>query len=266
MRYLFYLIVSFSICAYGAAQTAASDEAFLAKTRALYDAPFLQGLVSFDCAVKFDWKQHFLEILPSIPPAAVSTIDRLQAIQHRVFVSPSGAVVSSLPKAPDLSGVAKATELEQVYDAMVPGGINAWMPFGRNVILPYEPTRYNFEKIDSGYKLALYGAGVTATLLLAEDLRITSGISQLPQATRFTTEFIEGPHGFLLGSVKTADTDGPANQVAEFSYTYQDVDGFQIPFRVTVKPSTSEAWNYQLTDCKVMKGVTIKVGLPQGSP
>lgn len=266
MRYLFYVIVSFCICACGAAQTSASDETLLVKTRALYDAPFLQGLVSFDCAVKFDWKQHFLEVLPSIPPAAVTTIDRLQAIQHRVFVNPSGAVVSSLPKAPDLSGVPKATELEQVYDAMIPGGINAWMPFGRNVILPDGPTKYNFEKMDSGYKLVLNGAGAAATLVLAEDLRITSGVSRLPQAMRFTTEFIKGPQGFLLGSMKTADTDGPENQVAEFSYAYQDVDGFQIPSRVIVKPSTSEAWNYELTDCKVMKGVVIEMGLPHDLP
>jgi hypothetical protein len=265
MRRLIHSIVLYSLCTPLVSQTVSSDEALLAKTRALYDAPFQGGLVSFDCAVQFDWKKHFLEVLPAIPATALPTIDRLQAIQHRVFVNPSGAVVTSVPKAPDLSGVPKATELEQVYDAMIPGGINAWMPFGRNVILPEGPTHYNFEKIDSGYKLALNGAGVAATLVLADDLRITSGVSQLPQAMRFSTEFIKGPHGLLLSSVKTADTNEPQNQVAEFSYAYQDVDGFQIPSRVTVKPSTSEAWNYELTDCKVMKGVIIKVGLPKDS-
>jgi hypothetical protein len=257
-------IVLFWICSAAISQTN-SDEILLAKTRALYDAPFSRGLVSFDCAVGFDWKRHFLEVLPSIPPAAEPTIDRLQAIQHRVLVNPSGAVVSSVPKAPDLSGIPKAAELEQVYDAMIPGGLNAWMPFGRNVILPDGLTHYNFEKMDSGYKVALNGERVAATLLLAQDLRIASGVSQLPQAMRFTTQFIQGPHGFLLNSVKTADTNEPANQVAEFSYSYQDADGFQIPSTVTVKPSTSEAWKYELTDCKVIKGVTIKVGLPQDS-
>jgi hypothetical protein len=259
----FVLLNSFSASCFS--QTKVSDKALLEKTRALYDSPFLQGLVSFDCAVKFDWKQHFLEVLPNIPPAAVPTIDRLGTIQHRVLVDPSGAVVSSVPKAPDLSGVPKATELEEVYGAMIPGGINAWMPFGMNIILPDGPTQYSFEKMDSGYKVALNGAGVTATLLLAEDLRIASGVSLLPQSTRFTTEFIAGPHGFLLSSLKTADTNG-SNAVAEFFYTYQEVDGFQIPSKVTVKPSTSEAWKYELADCKVMKGVVIKVGLPKTSP
>ncbi len=192
----------------------------------------MQGLVSFDCAVKFDWKTHFLEILSTIPPAAVPTIERLQTIQHRVFVDHSGATVSAIPKAPELNGVAKAAELEQVFNGMIPGGLNAWMPFSTNVILPTGSTKYSFEKIDSGYKLVLNGAGVAGTLLLAEDLRITSGASQLPQPMRFATDFVNGPHGFLLKSVRTGDTsDASSNQVADFSYTYQDIQGFQIPSR-----------------------------------
>lgn len=266
MRRLIVLVALVSFCFPVLAQTKATDEALLAKARASYDEPFMQGLVSFDCAVKFDWKAHFLELLNTIPPAAVPTIERLQTIQHRVFVNRSGATVSSIPKTPELNGVAKAAELEQVFYGMVPGGLNAWMPFGTNVILPVGSTKYSFEKIDSGYKLVMNGAGVAGTLLLADDLRITSGVSQLPQPMRFTTEFVNGPHGFLLKSVKTGDTsDASGGGVADFSYTYQDVEGFQIPSTVRVKPSTSEAWNYELTDCKVMKGIVIKVGLPKSS-
>jgi hypothetical protein len=266
MRQLIVLVAVVGLCFPASAQMQASDEALLAKTRASYDEPFMQGLVSFDCAVKFDWKAHFLELLNTIPPTAVPTIERLQTIQHRVFVDRSGATVSSIPKTPELDGVVKAAELEQLFYGMVPGGLNAWMPFSTNVILPVGSTKYNFEKIDSGYKLVMNGAGIAGTLLLAGDLRITSGVSQLPQPMRFTTEFINGPRGFLLKSVKTGDTsDVSAGGVADFSYTYQDVQGFQIPSAVRVKPSTSEAWNYELTDCKVTKGIVIKVGLPKSS-
>jgi hypothetical protein len=260
-------IVLLSLCSAAISQTAISDEALLTKTRALYDAPFSRGLVSFDCAVGLDWKGHFLEVLNTIPPAAVPTIERLQAIQHRVFVDHSGTTVSSIPKAPELDGVPKAAELEHAFNGMIPGALNAWMPFSTNVILPVGSTKYNFEKIDSGYKLVTNGAGVAGTLLLAEDLRITSGVIQLPQPMRFTTEFINGPHGFLMKSVKTGDTsDASAGGVADFSYTYQDVEGFQIPSIVRVKPSTSEAWSYELTDCKVKKGIVIEIGLPKTSP
>ena len=262
MRRLVLTIILSYLCAPALSQTTTSDAALLAKTRALYDNPFLQGLVSFDCAVKFDWKQHFLEVLSSVPPAAGPTIERLQAIQHRVFVDHSGAVVSSLPKNPDLSGVAKATELEQVFNAMIGGGINAWMPFSTNVILPMGSTKYSFEKIEPGYKLVLNGVGVAGTLLLAEDMRIESGVSQLPQPMRFTTEFVSGPHGFLLQSVKTGDITGSASQ-ADFAYTYQKVQEFQLPSEITVKPSTSEPWHYGLTDCKVVAGAVIEVGLPK---
>jgi hypothetical protein len=245
-------------------QSAAADEALLAKTRALYDAPFTRDLVSFDCAVQFDWKQHFVDLLGTVPPVVVPTIDRLQAVQHRVFVDRSGAVVSAIPKAPDLSGTIHGLELEQALNAIAASGLNAWMPSSTNVILPVGPTKFNFEQIDTGYRLTLYGSGVAATLLLASDMRLTSGVSQLPQTIRFTTEFSTGPNGFLLSSVKTGDTtDGAASKDATFTFTYQPVQGFQLPAMVTITPAVPETWHYALTDCKARTGVTIKVGLPK---
>lgn len=245
-------------------QTSSLDEALLAKTRALYDAPFTRDLVSFDCAVQFDWKKHFVDVLGTLPQAAAPTSERLQKIQHRVFVDRSGAVVSSIPKAPDLTGVPHAAELEQVFNAMVSSGLNAWLPFSTNVILPVAPTKFSFQQSDLGYKLVMNGPGVSAILLLAQDLRVTSLVSQSPQPMRATTEFKSGPDGFLLGSVQTGTTTDPsASGDAKFAYTYQTVQGFQLPSLVTVSPSTTEAWHYDLTDCTVMRGVNIQVGLPK---
>src|ERR1700687_4274495 len=136
MRRLILSIVMFCLCAPASSQPTASDEALLAKTRALYDAPFSRGLVSFDCAVEFDWRKHFVDLFGTIPPAAVPAIERLQTIQHRVFVDRSGAVVSVISKTQDLTGVAHAAELEQGLQTMVSGGLNGWLPFSTNVILP----------------------------------------------------------------------------------------------------------------------------------
>jgi hypothetical protein len=240
-----------------------SNETLMSRTRALYDAPFTRDLVSFDCAVQFDWKEHFVEILGKIPPAAEPTAERLQTIQHRVFVDRSGAVVSAIPKAPDLTGVNKAAELEQIFNLMISNGLNAWLPSSMNVILPVEPTTFGFEKIQTGYKLAMSGPGVDGTLLLATDMRITSGVMQQPQPMRFTTAFMNGPSGFLLTSITTGNTTDATTGEAKFEYTYQTVEGFEIPSTVTVTPSTTEAWRYALTGCKAMKGIVVKVGLPR---
>jgi hypothetical protein len=165
---------------------------------------------------------------------------------------------------PDLTGVAHAAELEQAFNAIVSGGLNAWLPFSTNAILPVEPIRFNFQKVDTGYKFVMDGSSVAGTLLLKEDMRVTSGVTQLPQPMRFATEFTIGPDGFLLGSVKTGDTtDTAINKEATFDFTYETVQGFQLPSRVTVRPSTSEAWHYALTDCKAMRGTIIKTGLPK---
>jgi hypothetical protein len=253
-------------CAIAIAQSSSSgssDEALLDKTRNLYDAPFKRNLISFDCAVQFDWKEHFLEFTKVIPPDALQTAERLQSVQHRIFVDRSGAVVSSVPKRPDFSDAPKAAQLERVFDGMVSGGVSAWLPSSMGEILPVAPTKYAFERIDSGYRLTMNGAGVAATLLLNPDLRVTSGVVQLPQPMRFITDFASGPSGYVLQSVKTGSTSDPtAAGEAGFAYTYQSVQGFQLPALVNVTPSTTEPWHYELSDCKVVAGIVIKVAPP----
>jgi hypothetical protein len=150
---------------------------------------------------------------------------------------------------------------------VVSSGLNAWLPSSMNVILPVEPTKFNFEKIDTGYKLTMNGPGISATLLLGEDMRVTSGVAQQPQPMRFTTVFTEGPNGLQLSSVKTGSTtDTTSAGEATFEYTYQTVEGFQIPFTVAITPSTTGTWRYALTECKATKGIIIKVGLPKKEP
>lgn len=265
MRQLSLSVVLISVCAPGLAQSQQSDEALLAKTRALYDAPFTRTLVSFDCSVQFDWNNHFLDALGQIPPAAIPTSKRLQAIEHRVFVDRSGAVVSEIPKATDLTGVPHGADLEHGLQAIVSSGLNAWVPFGTNVILPVAPTRFSFQREDADYKLVMNGANVEATLILFPDLRITSVVSQLPQPLRFSTEFINGPDGYLLESVKTTSEIGSNGKwESTFGYAYQTVQGFQLPSVVTVtQEATPEIWRYSLNDCKVVTGIRVEVGPPK---
>ena len=103
------------------------------------------------------------------------------------------------------------------------------------------------------------GENVAGTLLLEQDLRVTSGVMQHPQPMRFSTDFEAGPQGFVLASVKTRQTaDTTTGGEATFAYTYQSVDGIQIPDIVTVTPATTGKWQYRLADCKVVKFVKVQ--------
>lgn len=187
---------------------------------ALYDAPFVRGLVSFDCSVDLDWKKHFIDFLGSMPPAAVPLAERRQMIPRRVFVDTSGAVVSQQPKTQDLSEVRQAAEVEQIFESVVSNGLGLWVPFARNVVLPVGPTKYTIEKINSGYKLHMNGPGVEATLLIDQQMYLTSAVSRLPNPVRFATEFKPGPDGLLVSSVKTGSTTGAsASGEAKFTFT-----------------------------------------------
>jgi hypothetical protein len=263
MRKAALLIALLALSSSALAQSPDSDDALLTKARHLYDAPFTRNLVSFDCAVQFDWKNHFQVAIGSVPPAAVPIIDQLQTIPHRVFVDRSGATVSAIPKAPDLSAIPHSSELEQALNSIVTGGINAWIPFATNVILPIKPTKFAFQRSDVGYKVTMNGNGVNATLLLDSDLRLESVESQLPQQMQFDTRFADGPNGYLLGSVTTImPTGAGSSSASKFDYKFQTLQSFQLPSEVIVTPANSEVWHFSLTDCKIMTGITIKVDAP----
>lgn len=251
------------LCSSALAQSPDSDEVLLTKARDLYDAPFTRNLVSFDCSVQFDWKKHFQDAIGSVPPAAVPVIDRLQTIPHRAFVDRSGATISAIPKAPDLSAIPRGTDLEQAMNSIVTGGINAWIPFATNVILPVKPTTFAFHRSDNDYKITMNGNGVDATLLVGSDLRLASADTKLPLQMRFTTRFVDGPKGYLLASVTTVmPTSTGGDSASRFDYEFQPLQDFQLPSEVTVTPANSEVWHFALTDCKVVAGITVKVGAP----
>ena len=252
-RPLLLLLISSCLVLVAASQSAGNDEALLAKARSSYDAAFTGNLVSFDCSVQFDWKQQFEALVgKNPPPAIVETVEHLQKIQHRVIVNRYGALVATKPNPPKLGEYKSAAQLEQVLNALVTQGLNAWLPFSTNTFLPHKPTKFNFEQIDSGYKLSVTGEGVEATLLLSRDLRVTSGVSQLPQPMRFTASFMDGPRGYLLQSVTTGSTGGTSDGDTTFAFTYQPVQDFQIPASMTVSLSTTTHWRFTLTDCKVV--------------
>lgn len=246
-------------------QSSDSNDAMLSKTRGLYDAPFTRQLVSFDCSVQFDWKGHFINTLGTVPPAALPTVNRLQSVPHRVFVDRSGAVVSEIPRATDLSGTPHASDLEAALQAMVSAGLNAWLPFATNVILPVKPTAFTFQPVDTGLKVVMKGANVSATLNLLPDMRITSVTSELPQLQHFATEFATGPDGYLIQSVKIGSgIETQASWDAIFAYRYQNIQGFQLPAEVAVtQVATGEKWDYSLDNCKTMTGTVLNVQAPK---
>jgi hypothetical protein len=106
------------------------------------------------------------------------------------------------------------------------------------------------------------GPSLAATISLDSDLKVTGGVVQFPQDYRFTTDFEAGPDGYLLRSVRTDSTSGDKNGESTFAFTYQAVDGIQLPNEVTVSPPTSEPWHFTLVDCKVVHFVTVKVVPP----
>jgi hypothetical protein len=235
-------------------------EGLLAKTKALYDTPFQSGLINFSCAIDFDFAQYLKSNFGEAARTDSPIAQLLKPIRYRIFVDHSGATISAQPKLPDFSHLPLAAQLEGSNRDLMQVGLINWVPYAYGEVLPIDPTNYQFEKTATGYNLSMDGQGIAGKLILDHDLHLVSGIIDTSQHIEITTKFVSAPNGLVLAASST-DTDHAG--VARFSYTYQVVDGFQLPQHVGVASEQNKmTLNYTLADCKTQHGIVVRVAPP----
>ncbi|MDP9050887.1 MAG: hypothetical protein M3O31_09245 [Acidobacteriota bacterium] len=232
----------------------------LAKTKALYDTPFQSGLINFSCAIDFDFTQHLKSNFGETARTDSPIAQLIKPIKYLIFVDHSGATVSGQSRLPDFSQLPIAAQLEESNRNLIQTGLSNWVPYAYGEVLPIAPTSYQFEKTATGYNLSMNGQGIIGTLTLDHDLHLVSGIIDTSQHIEITTKFASAPNGLVLSESST-NTDHAG--VARFTYTYQMVEGFQLPEHVSLSSEQNKlTLNYTLTDCKAQHGVVIHVAPP----
>jgi hypothetical protein len=235
-------------------------EGLLAKTKALYDTPFQAGLINFSCAIDFDFEQYLKSNFGEAARTDSPIAQLLKPIKYRVFVDHSGATVSAQLKLPDFSQSPLAAQLEESNRSLMQVGLNNWVPYAYGEVLPISPTNYQFEKTAAGYALTMNGQGIAGKLILDQDLHVVSGIIDTAQHIEITTKFVSAPNGLVLAA---SSTDTNHAGVARFTYTYQVVDGFQLPQGVGLTSEQNKMkLTYTLTDCKARHGIVVHVAPP----
>jgi hypothetical protein len=254
MRFL-YSVLAFSLCAASCqAQTAVNDATFLKQVRAKYDAPFERELQSFDCAVDFNWKQHFTEVVRLGDEGTDDEIARfIQPIRNRVTVTRQNATVSAGMTEAEINKLPHGGMAEGLLEHAVRFSLNNWLAASNNAMLPPETTPIHAESSATGYKLEFKVGTSDVEMLLAQDMSLKSETAKGSTSDRLETDFSHGPQGFLLNSFRVGeDGDFSPGKRIVLTYTYQGVDGFQLPEQVTInRESHHEAWHYKLSDCTV---------------
>jgi hypothetical protein len=254
MRF-FCLALVFSVSAtFCRAQAATDDATFLQQARAKYDAPFGRSLQSFSCAVEFDWKHHFTEVVRLGDEGTDDEIAKfIQPIRTRVTVSSQNAAVSSGMTDDEERRLPHGGMAEGLLEHAVQFSLNSWLVASNNAILPPEGTVVHVEPSAPGYKLEFKIQTFNVEMLLARDMSLQSEGEKGSASDRRETDFRPGPQGFLLTSYRLGE-DGdfrPGNRII-LTYTYQNVGGFQLPEQVAIsRESHHENWHYRLTDCTV---------------
>jgi hypothetical protein len=254
MRFL-YSILAFSLCAaFCYAQETTSDVALLKQARAKYDTPFDRNLKSFDCAVNFNWKQHWADTYRVGDEGTDEEIEKsIQPIHNRVTVTRDDAIVSSGLTDEQEKALAHGGMAESLLEHAVRFSLRTWLVASNDALLPSTGTPAHFESSASGYQLGLKIQNFDVAMMLTRDMSLQSMGAKGSDSDRQEFEFHPGPQGFLLGSW-TMGEDGnfmPGNHLI-FTYSYQSVGGFQLPDQVVVnRESHHEVWRYKLSDCTV---------------
>lgn len=254
MRFITALLFS-ALCPLAiAAQTTDADQALLAKVRASYDSPFARNLRSFDCAVDFNWKQHWSDTYRVGDEGTDEEIEKfIQPIHNRVVVTREDAIVSSGMTEEQEHQLPRGGMAEGLLKHAVRFSLRTWLVASNNELFPPTSTPVHFESSTSGSKMEFKIKTFDVVMTLTRDMSLQSMAVKGSADDRQDFEFHPGPQGFLLGSW-TMGEDGnfkPGNRLI-FTYTYQNVDGFEIPASMVVnRESHHEVWRYKLTDCIV---------------
>lgn len=237
------------------AQTPGSDQALLTQARAKYDAPFTRNLQSFDCTIDFSWKQHFTETSRVGDEGTDDELEHIfQPIHNRVTVTPQKVTVSSGFTNDAIAKLPHGGMAELLLEHAVEKSLYQWLPTSTNALLPDPATPVHLGPSPSGYKLAFNMQTMNVEMAFTPDLRLeTAKATQASQSDHFETVFTTGPQGFLLTSwTLTEDGNSAPGHRLIFTYTYQTVDGVQLPEHVSIiRESHHEVWRYTLRNCSV---------------
>lgn len=247
--------IVFCLCAiFCHAQATKTDQALLGHMREKYDAPFDRNLQSFDCAVDFNWKEHWTETTRVGDEGTDEEIEKLiQPIRTRVMVTRQNATPSSGLTDDAISRLPHGGMAELLLEHAVQNSLNTWLMASTNAILPNSNMPVTFEHSSSGYKLSFKEQNAEVEMVLAPDMRLQSAAAKANQSDHIETSFESGQHGFLLGSLTMGENGNfvPGNRLI-YTYAYQIVSGVELPEHVAViRESHHEVWRYTLSECSV---------------
>lgn len=253
MRFLLIALILVSVPPTGTTQGIDKDAAILKQARSKYDNPFDRGLQSFDCAVDFDWKQHWKETARvgdegTDEEIAAST----QSLHNRVLVTHSDAVVSSGLTEEQEQKLPRAGMAEGLLQHAVRLSLRNWLGAGRS-LLPPIGTPIRTTSVPSGFELSAHLQQFDVDWRLSTDMALESIGVHGSYSDRQAFSFEPGDHGFLVRSWIMGESGNfkPGNRLM-FEYTYQTVDGFKIPKTMAViRESHHDTWRYSLSQCKV---------------
>ena len=240
---------------------AADKKEFVKAVRAAYYNATDKGLASFACDVNPDWSLILADQKVTDPVKLQKTLDALKDIRFHVNVGPKGATqfTHSITNTADIRMNDAYTKIYSGMGQMVQGFFQTWTQLVFAPPLPDPALDYELIQDPQGYHIRYTEGGSKVTTIIANDYSLSSLLVKNDQVSAtLNPSFEHLPSGLLLSSFKT-NFESVQYGVGDLdaTFTYQEVDGFELPKILNVAGSLGGSAPYHMkvefVGCKVEK-------------
>lgn len=230
------------------------------RARASYYSLKGRGLVSFQCQVVPDWDALFLALNPGAG-AQDPVLQLLKQTRFQVAIGPTGASTVSHQSdyaPPNEQIAARVRQTTSGLEQTITGFFNIWSPFTFGSPFPDAESEFQLEDLAGQYRLTYKQGTAQVVTTMTGDYAMTETTFKSPQINMdFHPEWSRVNGVYILSAFKASYSAAPAGtQELEGKFTYQEVDGLELPMTLDVKvvtPARTVALQITFAGCRVTK-------------
>jgi hypothetical protein len=257
---LLILVVLFSSLRASTQALSPADKKLVDDARSHYYSLPLSGFSSMKCSVKFD-----LSTVPLVPSDNTDPKWKLvDATQFTLSIDIRGrpSVEHSYPISSAESERQAMSPITNLLTSLITGVFQTWPTKGlQGPVPPFDSQIQSILPMGDGYRLTLNVPGGPVEVTLNKDYLAREIVSAGGKIVE-RPEYSPSSGGFIFVGNSAVDTTQGSQVDVSYEIKSSDVNGLTVPSSVRLKVNQNIDVRFALDDCKVEKGVVLKVAPP----
>ena len=240
---------------------ASSDNAWLAKTAALYYSSAKAGLTGFDCSVHPDWHTLFVtagkgEAVAQDDPR-IALLNTVKITLHARMKGNSvldWATVANPDKPLDDTSTALLDGLHQSVQQTLEGFLQFWTPFIDRSVVPDSAEGLEISHTPAAHTIHAKQGGTDLTEVFSSELLLQQfNVDMSGTSIKFSPAFKPTPQGLLVNGFEAhilpTGTPPEKAQVMKVGIEYQSLGGLVVPSQLRMEVVGTGTFDFVFDGC-----------------